>query len=35
MQGSMSRKSVADPTAFSRANYLKVLSSYSVRSAVQ
>jgi dihydroorotate dehydrogenase (fumarate) len=35
MQGSMSRKSVSDPTAFSRANYLKVLSSYSVRSAVQ
>ncbi len=35
MQGSMSRKSVADPTAFSRANYLRVLSSYSVRSAVQ
>jgi dihydroorotate dehydrogenase (fumarate) len=35
MQGSMSRKSVADPTAFSRANYLKVLSSYSVCSAAQ
>ena len=29
MQGSMSRQKVADPTAFSRANYLKVLSSYS------
>ena len=35
MQGSMSRKSVADPTAFSRANYLKVLSSYAGRMAVQ
>jgi dihydroorotate dehydrogenase (fumarate) len=28
MQGSMSQKSVADPAAFERANYLKVLSSY-------
>ncbi len=35
MQGSMSRQSVADPGAFSRANYMKVLSSYAVRSAVQ
>jgi dihydroorotate dehydrogenase (fumarate) len=35
MQGSMSRQAVADPTAFSRANYLKVLSSYAVRSATQ
>jgi dihydroorotate dehydrogenase (fumarate) len=25
MQGSMSRRSVADPAAFERANYLKVL----------
>mgnify|MGYP001351473925 CR=1 FL=1 len=33
MQGSMSRQKVADPTAFSRANYLKVLSSYSGRLA--
>ena len=35
MQGSMSRQKVADPTAFSRANYLKVLSSYSGRMATQ
>ena len=28
MQGSMSAKSVANPSAFERANYLKVLSSY-------
>ena len=35
MQGSLSRKSVADPTAFSRANYLKVLSSYAGRMAAQ
>ena len=35
MQGSMSRQKVADPTAFSRANYLKVLSSYSGRMAAQ
>ena len=32
MQGSMSRRSVADPSAFSRANYMKVLSSYSLKS---
>ena len=31
MQGSMSQRSVADPAAFERANYLKVLSSYSSR----
>ncbi len=31
MQGSMSQKSVADPNAFLRANYLKVLSSYALR----
>lgn len=30
MQGSMSQKSVAQPAAFERANYMKVLSSYSV-----
>jgi dihydroorotate dehydrogenase (fumarate) len=35
MQGSMSRQAVADPTAFSRANYLKVLSSYAGRMAAQ
>ena len=28
MQGSMSQKSVAEPSAFERANYMKVLSSY-------
>jgi dihydroorotate dehydrogenase (fumarate) len=28
MQGSMSQKSVAEPAAFERANYMKVLSSY-------
>lgn len=28
MQGSMSQKAVADPDAFERANYMKVLSSY-------
>lgn len=33
MQGSMSRQNVADPGAFSRANYMKVLSSYAVRTA--
>jgi len=30
MQGSMSRRSVADPDAFGRANYMKVLSSYTL-----
>lgn len=35
MQGSMSRRSVADPSAFSRANYMKVLSSYAVKTAVR
>jgi len=29
MQGSMSQKSVAEPTAFERANYMKMLNSYS------
>ena len=28
MKGSMSQKAVADPAAFERANYMKVLSSY-------
>jgi dihydroorotate dehydrogenase (fumarate) len=28
MQGSMSQKSVADPAAFERANYMKVLGSF-------
>ena len=31
MQGSMSHKSVKHPSAFERANYVKVLSSYAVR----
>ncbi len=31
MQGSMSQKSVADPSAFQRANYVKVLSSYAMK----
>jgi dihydroorotate dehydrogenase (fumarate) len=35
MQGSMSRQNVADPGAFSRANYMKILGSYSVRAATQ
>jgi dihydroorotate dehydrogenase (fumarate) len=33
MQGSMSLRSVADPGAFQRANYLKVLRSYALRGA--
>jgi len=28
MKGSMSQMAVGDPTAFERANYIKVLSSY-------
>ncbi len=35
MQGSMSRRNVADPSAFSRANYMKVLSSYAVKTPVR
>jgi dihydroorotate dehydrogenase (fumarate) len=31
MQGSMSRRAVAEPAAFERANYMKVLSSYTLR----
>ena len=31
MQGSMSHRSVAEPAAFERANYIKVLSSYVLR----
>ncbi|MCS7316194.1 MAG: dihydroorotate dehydrogenase-like protein [Bryobacterales bacterium] len=31
MQGSMSQRSVANPNAFLRSNYMKVLSSYSLR----
>ncbi len=35
MQGSMSQKNVAHPAAFERANYMKVLSSYSVETPVR
>jgi dihydroorotate dehydrogenase (fumarate) len=31
MQGSMSYRAVAQPAAFERANYMKVLSSYALR----
>ncbi|MCX6637596.1 MAG: dihydroorotate dehydrogenase-like protein [Acidobacteria bacterium] len=31
MQGSMSQRAVAEPAAFERANYMKVLSSYTLR----
>jgi dihydroorotate dehydrogenase (fumarate) len=31
MQGSMSYRSVREPAAFERANYMKVLSSYALR----
>ena len=31
MQGSMSYRSVAEPAAFERANYMKLLSSYALR----
>ncbi|MCW5982578.1 MAG: dihydroorotate dehydrogenase-like protein [Bryobacteraceae bacterium] len=33
MQGSMSARNVAEPAAFQRANYMKVLSSYDVRTS--
>jgi dihydroorotate dehydrogenase (fumarate) len=33
MQGSMSYRSVVDPAAFERANYMRVLSSYALRAA--
>jgi dihydroorotate dehydrogenase (fumarate) len=35
MQGSMSQRAVKDPAAFQRANYVKVLSSYSLKAAAQ
>jgi len=35
MQGSMSLRGVADPAAFQRANYMKVLRSYSLRGSAQ
>jgi len=31
MQGSMSRNAVPQPSAFERANYMKVLGSYAMR----
>jgi dihydroorotate dehydrogenase (fumarate) len=34
MQGSMSLRRVADPGAYQRANYMKVLRSYALRGAV-
>ena len=34
MQGSMSMRSVGDPAAFERANYMKVLRSYTIRGQV-
>ncbi len=33
MQGSMSQRSVAEPAAFARANYMRVLRSYTLRSS--
>jgi dihydroorotate dehydrogenase (fumarate) len=35
MQGSMSQRAVADPSAFQRANYVKVLSSYALKAGTQ
>jgi dihydroorotate dehydrogenase (fumarate) len=35
MQGSMSARSVAEPAAFERANYMKVLSSYALKTAAR
>lgn len=35
MQGSMSQQAVAEPAAFERANYMKVLSSYALRNSNQ
>jgi len=35
MQGSMSQRAVADPSAFQRANYVKVLSSYSLKAGAR
>ncbi len=35
MQGSMSQRSIADPTAFERGNYMRVLSSYALRHTPQ
>ena len=35
MQGSMSMRSVADTEAFERANYMRVLSTYALKSAAR
>ncbi len=35
MQGSMSYRAVAEPAAFERANYMKVLSSYALRTPIR
>jgi len=35
MQGSMARKSVSDPAAFERANYMRVLSSYAMKGSLR
>jgi dihydroorotate dehydrogenase (fumarate) len=35
MQGSMSARSVAEPAAFQRANYMKVLSSYALKTSAR
>jgi dihydroorotate dehydrogenase (fumarate) len=35
MRGSMSQKNVPDPAAYERANYMRVLSSYTLRSAAR
>jgi len=35
MQGSMSQRAVADPSAFQRANYVRVLSSYALKAQAQ
>jgi dihydroorotate dehydrogenase (fumarate) len=35
MQGSMSRHAVPDPSAFERANYMRVLSSYALKKAAR
>jgi len=35
MRGSMSQKNVPDPAAYERANYMRVLSSYTLRPAAR
>jgi dihydroorotate dehydrogenase (fumarate) len=34
MRGSLSRRAVPDPSAFERGNYIKTLSSYTLRATV-